>query len=537
MSDLATPVHLERLLAHRDWIRAVARSMALDAATADDLEQETWLEALRAPPRNDRNLRGWLGTVLRNRARKRGRSGVRRSHHETAAALSLADETAPATAEVVADADAHRRVVEAVLALDEPYRTTLLLRFYEGLPPREIADRMGVPGETVRTRVRRAVERLRESLGGSDPSGLHLWMGAIAPLLGAASPSNSAAGLAAKGALAMSMKKTLAAATLAGLLIGGVGALVVAVWNVDDVPVANPVVPIETAEAEPTAPLPVERVRVTSPPRVVVTPTPDPAPSPAPEPEPEAAAPAPPPPAVATIEMPVAASLLPMPAADEPLPKNATKADKRRAKIRRRYEGKRGGYAFYDLTHWVDVAKLEDSRWSRVKLLNPSRARGVQLRAKWQNEASAASGMTIDIFCQKFDYYKQSGSTRTPYSVPFEMLGESVRTDDLEGLLHGFSEDWKLRSKDVSKNLGKKFGKSRHKVPDAEVAVVATDATTGQRERREWYGWSDGKETATYIIEIRYGAATVGKEGLLAKGVDFVRNLIPIKDKRPKDDE
>lgn len=39
-----------------------------------------------------------------------------------------------------------RRVGEAILALDEPYRATIWLRFREQLPPRAVARRMGVPG-------------------------------------------------------------------------------------------------------------------------------------------------------------------------------------------------------------------------------------------------------------------------------------------------------------------------------------------------------------------------------------------------------
>ena len=56
----------------------------------------------------------------------------------------------------------------AEIALDEPYRTTVLLRFFEDLPPRRVAARMGVPVETVRSRVQRAVTQLRSRL---DPDG------------------------------------------------------------------------------------------------------------------------------------------------------------------------------------------------------------------------------------------------------------------------------------------------------------------------------------------------------------------------------
>jgi hypothetical protein len=66
--------------------------------------------------------------------------------------------------EIVADADAHGHVVRTVLALAEPYRTTILLRYFEALELTEVAARMGVPLETVRTRLRRAHERLRGEL-------------------------------------------------------------------------------------------------------------------------------------------------------------------------------------------------------------------------------------------------------------------------------------------------------------------------------------------------------------------------------------
>lgn len=48
--------------------------------------------------------------------------------------------------------------------LAEPYRSTVALRFFESLPPRTIALRMSAPVETVRTRLKTAIERLRANL-------------------------------------------------------------------------------------------------------------------------------------------------------------------------------------------------------------------------------------------------------------------------------------------------------------------------------------------------------------------------------------
>src|SRR6185369_2735229 len=54
-------------------------------------------------------------------------------------------EATPSVDAIVAREQARRRVVEAVLQLDEPNRSTLLLRYFERLPPRAIAERLGVP--------------------------------------------------------------------------------------------------------------------------------------------------------------------------------------------------------------------------------------------------------------------------------------------------------------------------------------------------------------------------------------------------------
>jgi RNA polymerase sigma factor (sigma-70 family) len=56
-------------------------------------------------------------------------------------------------------------VIDAVLSLSEPIRSTIVLRYLEDLPPREVARRLGVPIETVRSRSRRGLEDMRATLG------------------------------------------------------------------------------------------------------------------------------------------------------------------------------------------------------------------------------------------------------------------------------------------------------------------------------------------------------------------------------------
>jgi RNA polymerase sigma factor (sigma-70 family) len=205
---------LEALLAHRAWVRSLARRLADNAVDADDLEQDAWLAAARARPHDGTGIRAWFAKVMRNRAAERHRLGVHRDAREARAARPG---EVPSGTALVVDAEAHTRVVQAVLALEEPYRETVLLRFYEGLPPRDVAARMGVPVDTVRTRLRRAAEVLRVALGGERDD----WLGALAPLLDLRRGAPLPTATAVAGGIAMKLSTKIAVAALA--LVLGVG--------------------------------------------------------------------------------------------------------------------------------------------------------------------------------------------------------------------------------------------------------------------------------------------------------------------------
>ena len=111
-----------------------------------------------------------------------------------------------------------RAVGEAVLALDEPYRATIWLRFREQLPPREVARRMGVPVETVRTRSRRALHELRLELDRSYGD-RQKWVCVLAPVFAGRLVGTTAGGLGMKTVLA-----GVAAATL--VVVAGRAALI-----------------------------------------------------------------------------------------------------------------------------------------------------------------------------------------------------------------------------------------------------------------------------------------------------------------------
>ena len=178
MTSAPSPT-VERLLAHRAGVTRVAWAVGAAPHDVEDAAQDAWVAFLERPPPDDANPAGWRATVARHAWLRRRRSARRAARREAAVARR---EAQPATADVVARAEAARRVAAAVLALDEPYRTALLLRYYDGLPPRAVAARTGAPVATVRTRLARGIARVRLALttpGGGRAS----YLAAVAPVL------------------------------------------------------------------------------------------------------------------------------------------------------------------------------------------------------------------------------------------------------------------------------------------------------------------------------------------------------------------
>ncbi|MBL7007765.1 MAG: sigma-70 family RNA polymerase sigma factor [Planctomycetes bacterium] len=160
--DARPPLDADALLANAGWVRRLAFGLLGDAAAADDVVQETWMAALRHP--EQARHPSWLATVARNLALNRKRSAARRLGRELRVAESA--ESYPGTGEAVERAEAHRILVEAVLGLPDPYRSAILMRFFDGRRPHEIAASTGLPAATVRTHLARGLAKLRGELRG-----------------------------------------------------------------------------------------------------------------------------------------------------------------------------------------------------------------------------------------------------------------------------------------------------------------------------------------------------------------------------------
>ena len=250
---MSSPSDLSLLLAQTGWTRALARSLAADAHPAEDLVQDAWVAALERPPDLGRPVRGWLRGVLRHRW-----LDLRRAGSGAGTASGRPRRTRPGPRPTTWSR--RRRcseLVEAVLELDEPYRTTVLLRFFEELPQREIARRMQTTAATVNSRLTRALARLRERM--SRGGGKGTWLRILVPLL--REPATVPAVALGAGAMKIvSVSIVVAASVLAGI----------ALWSVRGGPPAGggarplPVEEASTAglrESEVTVPSPRNRRR------------------------------------------------------------------------------------------------------------------------------------------------------------------------------------------------------------------------------------------------------------------------------------
>lgn len=207
MSDSSTtPADLLRQL---DWMRALARELVSDPQRAEDLAQDTLIIGLERPPTGGEGLRGWIATVMRNLFRERLRSRENRLARERARARADEQED---TADLADRMQLQRQVAKLLLELDEPYRATLLMRFYGDHPPRIIAARQGIPVATVKSRLHRGLAQLRERLDRTH-SDRKTWLAALAPWIRPAHPIPTAL----VGGILMNVKLAI----VATLLIAG----------------------------------------------------------------------------------------------------------------------------------------------------------------------------------------------------------------------------------------------------------------------------------------------------------------------------
>jgi RNA polymerase sigma-70 factor (ECF subfamily) len=159
---------------HATLVYSLALRILRDTGEAEDVTQDVfarvWASAVRFDPSRGA-VAAWLTVMARSRALDR----LRRRRHAAApvpedAGLADIPDPAPSVELMAATAEQVTAARDAVAGLPADQRATLELAYYEGLTQVEIAERTATPLGTVKTRMRTALQRVRDAVASSPAS-------------------------------------------------------------------------------------------------------------------------------------------------------------------------------------------------------------------------------------------------------------------------------------------------------------------------------------------------------------------------------
>jgi RNA polymerase sigma factor (sigma-70 family) len=144
---------------------------------AEDAAQEAFVKAYAALGRfrTGSPFRPWLLRIVANEARNRRRSAGRRANLALRAAEDRRpDDAAPSPESAVLANERRQVLLTALNALRDEDREVISARYFLELSESETAEALGIPRGTVKSRLSRALERLRAQLGPVEAGGLRV---------------------------------------------------------------------------------------------------------------------------------------------------------------------------------------------------------------------------------------------------------------------------------------------------------------------------------------------------------------------------
>ncbi|MEN0587363.1 RNA polymerase sigma factor [Kurthia gibsonii] len=155
------------------YIYHLCLKLTRNKAEAEDLMQEVWVKVVRYESYVAQvdHLKAWLTTICMNTFRDRYRKNVRRSKYMMnqpdtldVPVLDLVPNNEPTTEEIIEQEDVAQLVQAKIDQLDGIYRNTLLYFYVKQYSLVEIAELMKVSIGTVKSRLFRAKQRLKEMM-------------------------------------------------------------------------------------------------------------------------------------------------------------------------------------------------------------------------------------------------------------------------------------------------------------------------------------------------------------------------------------
>lgn len=182
-AELITRARQGEVMAYEELVRryqdvAVRTAYVISPdGDAEDAAQEAFVKAYGALGRfrPDAPFRPWLLSIVANEARNRRRSSGRRAGLALRAAEDrpLGD-AAPSPESAVLANETRERLLAAVNALRDEDREVIGARYFLDLSEAETAEALGIPRGTVKSRLSRALDRLRAQLGAEEAGTLHV---------------------------------------------------------------------------------------------------------------------------------------------------------------------------------------------------------------------------------------------------------------------------------------------------------------------------------------------------------------------------
>ena len=163
-----THAYEELVRRHQDAAARVAYLILRTGQEVEDVVQEAFIKAYRALGRfrEDAPFRPWLFRIVANEARNRRRSAGRHAR----LALRLAQDrpsgdAAPSPESAVLRDEDRATVLEAVSRMRDEDRLVIGYRYFLDMNERDMAEALGCAPGTVKSRLSRALGRLRQELG------------------------------------------------------------------------------------------------------------------------------------------------------------------------------------------------------------------------------------------------------------------------------------------------------------------------------------------------------------------------------------